>query len=137
MEGQLPMNGVVRVGPEGTGDRREFLDGSSRSEVQLPSLRIGRGIYRPGWRWSQHAGPQTGQPSTAHIGYVEAGRLAVRTADGAELTVRPGEAFEVGPGHDAWVVGDEPCIALDFGPIAGRGGGRREGLGETALPSTP
>ncbi len=115
------MSGVVRVRPEGAGDSREFLDGSWRSVVQLPSLRIGRGVYLPGWRWSQHAGPQTGQPSTTHIGYLEAGRLAVRTADGSEVTVGPGEAFEVGPGHDAWVVGDEPCIALDFGPIAAAG----------------
>jgi mannose-6-phosphate isomerase-like protein (cupin superfamily) len=44
--------------------------------------------------------------------------MVVRGADGREVTVGPGEAFEVGPGHDAWVVGDEPCVALDFEPIA-------------------
>jgi quercetin dioxygenase-like cupin family protein len=112
------MSGVVTVGLDGAGESREFLDGSLRSAAQLPSIRIGRGVYRPGWRWSLHAGPQTGQPAAAHIGYVEAGRMAVRAADGREVTVGPGEAFEVGPGRDAWVVGDEPCIALEFGPIA-------------------
>ena len=112
------MTDVVTVGLDGGGDSREFLDGSRRSTAKLPSLRIGRGVYRPGWRWSQHAGPQTGLPSAAHIGYVEAGRMVVRGAAGREVTVGPGEAFEVGPGHDAWVVGDEPCVALDFEPIA-------------------
>ena len=111
------MSGVVTVATEGAGDSREFLDGSLRSVAQLPSLRIGRGVYRPGWQWSLHAGPQTGQPSAAHVGFVEAGRMAVRASDGREVTVGPGEAFEAGPGHDAWVVGDEPCIALDFEPI--------------------
>jgi len=112
------MHGVATVGADGVGDSREFLDGCRRSTLDLPSLRIGRGVYRPGWRWSEHAGPQTGQPSAAHIGYVCSGRLGVRAADGSEVTVGPGEAFEVGPGHDAWVVGDEPCVALDFGLTA-------------------
>ena len=50
----------------------------------------------------------------AHVGYVLSGRMAIRGAQGKEITVGPGEAFEVGPRHDAWVVGDEPCVALDF-----------------------
>jgi hypothetical protein len=91
-----------------------FLDGSKRTAVILASVAIGRGEYRPGWRWSSHVGAQTGKTSMAHIGYVVSGRMAVRGADGKEITVGPGEAFEVGPGHDAWVVGDKPCVALDF-----------------------
>jgi quercetin dioxygenase-like cupin family protein len=91
-----------------------FLDGSKRTAVVLESVAIGRGEYLPGWRWSLHVGKQTGKSSAAHIGYVLSGRMAVRGADGKEITVGPGEAFEVGPGHDAWVVGDEPCAALDF-----------------------
>jgi quercetin dioxygenase-like cupin family protein len=91
-----------------------FLDGSKRSAVILESVAIGRGEYLPGWRWSLHAGKQTGKSSAAHVGYVLSGRMAVRAADGKENTVGPGEAFEVGPGHDAWVVGNELCVALDF-----------------------
>jgi hypothetical protein len=108
------MHEVITVALGGAGGSREFLDGSRRWTAQLPSLRIGYGVYRPGWRWSLHAGPQTGLPSEAHTGYVEAGRMAVRGAGGQEVTVGPGEAFAAGPGHDAWVVGDEPCVALDF-----------------------
>jgi uncharacterized cupin superfamily protein len=91
-----------------------FLDGSKRTAVILESVAIGRGQYRPGWRWSSHVGKQTGKTSAAHIGYVVSGHMAVRGADGTEITLGPGEVFEVGPGHDAWVVGDEPCVALDF-----------------------
>jgi len=96
---------------------RTFLDGSTRSVVILQTVAIGRGEYRPGWRWSEHAGIQTGKPSAAHVGYILSGRMTIRTACGTEVTAGPGEAFEVGPGHDAWVAGDEPCIALDFEPV--------------------
>jgi hypothetical protein len=93
---------------------RVFVDGSTRAESRLPSMSIGRGTYLPGWRWSEHAGPQTGKASLRHLGLIESGRMTIRSADGSQVTVGPGDAFEVGPGHDAWVVGDEPCIALDF-----------------------
>ncbi len=93
---------------------RTFLDGSKRSVVILESVAIGRGEYLPGWRWSKHAGPQTGKPSQAHIGFILSGRMVVKRSDGKESTVGKGDAFELSPGHDAWVLGDEPCVALDF-----------------------
>ena len=93
---------------------RTFLDGSRRTVVILDSVAIGHGEYLPGWRWSVHVGPQTGKDAEAHIGYVLAGQMMVHGPDGAEAKVGPGDAFEIGPRHDAWVVGDEPCIALDF-----------------------
>ncbi|MFA5812269.1 MAG: cupin domain-containing protein [bacterium] len=108
------MADIIAKRLDSAGDTRTFLDGSRRSVVVLGSMAIGRGEYLPGWRWSLHAGPQTGKGSAAHIGYVLSGRMVVRGASGQEVTVGPGEAFEVQPGHDAWVIGDEPCIALDF-----------------------
>ena len=93
---------------------RTFLDGSKRTVVVLNSVAIGRGKYLPGWRWSKHARPQTGKDSESHIGYILSGQMVVKGADGKEVTVGPGDAFEVQPGHDGWVVGDEPCVALDF-----------------------
>jgi quercetin dioxygenase-like cupin family protein len=91
-----------------------FLDKSERVAVQLRRAEIGRGVYRPGWRWSEHVQPLFGSESEEHIGYVISGRMAVRAKDGTEVEVGPGEAFIAAPGHDAWVLGDEPCVALDF-----------------------
>jgi quercetin dioxygenase-like cupin family protein len=97
-----------------------FLDDSRRGAVQFDRVAIGRGVYRPGWRWSQHVKPISGKESQEHIGYVISGRLRVRDAEGDEADVGSGDAFVVGAGHDAWVVGDEPCVALDFIPSSSR-----------------
>ena len=93
---------------------RTFLDGSQYWIIDLPSVRIGLGHFKPGWVWSKHAGPQAGLESQSHIGIVQSGRLAVVSANGDKIEVGCGDAFEVGPGHDAWVVGYEMCVALDF-----------------------
>lgn len=91
-----------------------FLDGSTRSTMILGSIIIGHGEYLPGWKWSKHVGKKTGKESEYHLGYVISGQMAVRGVRGREIKVGPREAFEVGEGHDAWVVGKEPCVALDF-----------------------
>ena len=96
---------------------RKFLDGSSRVHVLLRSAAIGFGTYQPGWKWSLHAGPQTGKQSENHIGYIISGRMKVQNSTGIEKEIGPNDAFEIGPGSDAWVIGEEPCIALDFIPI--------------------
>ena len=93
----------------------EFLDGSRRSAVNLRTAYVGIGTYLPGWRWSEHVGKQTGKPSENHIGYILSGSITVKSASGEESVVGPGEAFELAPGHDAWVIGSESCVALDFG----------------------
>ena len=92
---------------------RTFLDGSQYWTADLPGVRIGLGYFRPGWVWSRHAGAMTGKPSMAHVGYIQSGAMMVEAADGSRVKLGPGDAFAVGPGHDAWVTGDEVCIALD------------------------
>jgi hypothetical protein len=91
-----------------------FLDGSKRGVVFLDSIIIGEGTYLPGWRWSEHVGKQTGKQSQAHLGYVRSGHMIIQNPQGEERELGPGDAFEIGPGHDAWVTSDEPCVALDF-----------------------
>lgn len=93
---------------------RIFIDGSKRYVARLSSMEVGRGIYNPGWRWSIHAGPQMGKASARHIGWIQSGKMIIRTESGSESKLGPGDFFEVGPNHDAWVVGSKPCIALDF-----------------------
>ena len=112
------MAGIVAAAAENDETRRVFLDGSTRSFALLRSVAVGHGVYRPGWRWSLHAQPQTGKPSENHVGYVVSGALMIRDTRGRELRVGPGQAFEIEAGGDAWVAGSEPCMALDFVPLA-------------------
>ena len=97
-----------------TGRTTTLLDGSTRLVSAIGATWIGRGVYRPGWRWSSHVGPMTGSSSQAHAGYVVSGAMVVLSSDGIESVVSAGQAWYSGPGHGAWVSGSEPCIALDF-----------------------
>jgi quercetin dioxygenase-like cupin family protein len=73
-------------------------------------MTLGRAIYEPGWRWSEHVGE--GSCQIEHVGLVLSGRAAVRMDDGTERVMGPGELFHVPPGHDSWVVGEEPYVSL-------------------------
>ena len=78
---------------------------------------VGRGVLQPGWRWSVHMGPVMGRTSCPvhHVQVLLSGRFGVRMDDGEEVVFAPGDVFEVPPGHDAWVDGDEPVVVLDVG----------------------
>lgn len=84
--------------------------------VQLGGSTFGRATYQPGWRWSTHVKPlvETESCQVDHLGLVLSGRVKVRMDDGREFELGPGDLFAVGPGHDSWVVGDEPYTSLHF-----------------------
>jgi class 3 adenylate cyclase/quercetin dioxygenase-like cupin family protein len=84
--------------------------------VELGELAVGRAIFEPGWRWSDHVKPIVGTDSCQvhHVGYVVSGHLRVEMTDGASIELIGGDTFEVPPGHDAWVVGDEPWVSVDY-----------------------
>ena len=84
--------------------------------VRIGSHTIGYGVEQPGWRWSTHMGPAVGTPSCLvhHVQVFLSGRFAVRMDDGEEVKFGPLEVGDIPPGHDAWVVGDEPVHILDF-----------------------
>jgi quercetin dioxygenase-like cupin family protein len=77
-------------------------------------MTIGRATYEPGWRWSEHVGAAAGASScmVEHVGLVVSGRAAVKMDDGEERVMEAGDFFYVPPGHDSWVVGNEPYISL-------------------------
>ena len=88
-----------------------------RNEIfELDDFVIGRMIMEPGWVWSKDVRPIAGTDRCMyhHLGYVLSGVLHVTYADGSEATIGPHEVFELPPGHDAEVVGDEPWVAIDF-----------------------
>jgi len=74
------------------------------------------GVNEPGWRWSRDVRPIVGTDwcENRHLGITRSGRLHVVLVDGSELTIGPDEAYEIPPGHDAWVEGDEPWDAYEF-----------------------
>lgn len=94
---------------------REFPHGRV-DVVELDDTVVGRMTYEPGWRWSTHVKPIAGTDYCQfhHLGVTLQGRLRLQMADGTELEVGPGEVFEAPPGHDAWVVGDQPWVCVDF-----------------------
>ena len=85
--------------------------------VRIAGLTIGRATYEPGWKWSEHVGPQTGAAlcEVEHVGLVLSGRAVAAMKDGAVVELSAGSLFHVPAApHDSWVVGDEPYVSLHF-----------------------
>jgi len=84
--------------------------------VTLSGATVGLVVCEPGWRWSVDSKPLAGTTSceTPHLGYMISGRLRVRMDDGTEGEIAAGSAFQISPGHDAWVVGGQPCTWVQF-----------------------
>jgi quercetin dioxygenase-like cupin family protein len=97
-------------------ETRPFKANGKVQMVNLGSVKVGRGTFEPGWRWSEHVKPIAGTESceSAHTGYCLSGRMTVRMDDGTEDQIAPGDAFTIAPGHDAWTDGNEACVLLDF-----------------------
>lgn len=94
-------------------ERREFLLGHI-DLISIGGMTVGRAEYAPGWRWSEHVGKERGERScqVPHVGMVLAGRNRVLMDDGRVLDLAPGDVFEIGPGHDSWVVGNERYVSI-------------------------
>ena len=84
--------------------------------VKLGGGEIGRYTFQPGWRWSECIKPvvKTESCQVEHIGYVVSGRLHVKHDDGTEGEVTAGQVYRIAPGHDAWTIGDEPAVFVEF-----------------------
>jgi hypothetical protein len=84
--------------------------------VDIGGMTVGRAEYEPGWRWSEHVGAQLGQAvcEVAYLGLVLSGRNRIEMTDGRVVVVGPGDLFEIGPGHDSVVIGDEPYVSIHF-----------------------
>src|SRR6266702_331827 len=82
--------------------------------VRLGGMTIGRATYEPGWKWSEHGGRATGAKSclVEHVGMVRSGRATAAMNDGRVIEIKAGDVFYIAPGHDSWVVGDEPYVSI-------------------------
>jgi len=96
-------------------DARSFAKGKF-DLISVGGVAVGHASYEPGWKWSEHVGPVAGSDrcEVAHVGLVESGHAKVLMNDGTEIELSPGDVFYIGPGHDSWVVGDEPYVSVHF-----------------------
>jgi len=97
-------------------DETRTPDKTTIELVKVGDGQIGRFTFQPGWRWSECIKPIAGTDScqTDHVGYCVSGAIHVVHDDGTELEVKGGSVYRISPGHDAWVVGDQPMVGIEF-----------------------
>jgi hypothetical protein len=84
--------------------------------VKIGGAMVGRAVFQPGWKWSESVKPiaKTKSCEAPHFQYHVSGTLRVRMDDGTERDLKPGDVSLLPSGHDAWVVGNEPVVVVDF-----------------------
>lgn len=110
------MNGILVKRFDRPDSTRSFDKGSFET-VRVGPMTIGRARYEPGWKWSVDVGRSLGQKScpVEHVGMVVSGRVAVKMDDGELVELKAGDLFHIAPGHDSWVLGEEPYVSLHLG----------------------
>ena len=91
-------------------------DKTSVEVVNVGDGQIARCTFQPGWKWSDCVKPVVGTDTcqAEHIGYQISGRIHVEHADGTTADIVPGEVYRIAPGHNAWVLGNEPAVGVEF-----------------------
>jgi mannose-6-phosphate isomerase-like protein (cupin superfamily) len=97
-------------------DETRTPDKTTVEVVHVGGTTVGRATLQPGWRWSEtiKAVVGTDDCQVHHLGVVLSGQMHVVHSDGSEADVSAGEVYVIQPGHDAWVVGDDPAVAVEF-----------------------
>jgi uncharacterized cupin superfamily protein len=114
-EGTATQKKIVRKNIKSPDETRKF----DKGKIDLANIGdavIGRFELQPGWRWSLSVKPivQTEWCEQNHVAYIVSGRLKTKLRDGSEDEAGPGDAVFTPAGHDAWVIGTEPVVMLDF-----------------------
>jgi class 3 adenylate cyclase len=97
-------------------DERVEIAGMVEDVVEIGDFTVGRVVQPPGFRWSEHIRPIVGGEWCAarHVGVVLSGRMHVDFKDGTTVDIGPNDVFDIPPGHDAYVLGDEPLVEIDW-----------------------
>jgi hypothetical protein len=116
---KIKNNNVMKTINKKNLDRPEEIRKFSKGQVEVATIgdvTFGRGTFQPGWKWSESVKPlaKTDSCQAPHTQYHISGRLHVKMDDGTEMEFGPGDVGVVPPGHDAWVVGNDPVIVIDF-----------------------
>jgi len=84
--------------------------------LNVGGTQVMRATFEPGWKWSECVKPIAGTDScqVSHLIYTISGRMVVRMDDGSEIEIKPGDLTSLPPGHDAWIVGNDKYVGVDF-----------------------
>ena len=106
--------GVHKKSLDTPDETRDFEQGQLQTAT-IRDFKVARATLQPGWKWSEHVRPiaQTDSCQVRHTGYVVSGLMKVVMDDRSETDLGPGDAYVIEPGHDAWVVGNEPFVGVD------------------------
>jgi hypothetical protein len=98
------------------GAERRDIGGVQLEVVRAGEGRVKRVIYPPGWRWSTHMKSVSGTQLCmhAHVGFLARGQVHVEFADGCTVELSAPQVVSIAPGHDSWVVGDQPAVLIEF-----------------------
>jgi hypothetical protein len=101
-------------------ETRPFADKGNAGVLNVGNHVVLYGTFEPGWRWSDHVKPiaETDTCEATHLLYCFSGRMKIAHSDRTEAEIGPGDVAAIEPDHDAWIVRDEPCVAVDFGGYA-------------------
>lgn len=111
------MTGLIRKSFDAPEETRPFEDGMGRLEVLSSETgTVGRATFEPGWEWGKHVKPIAGTEScqAPHLAYFVSGRMKVVMDDGDTSEFGPGDFMSCAPGHNAWILGDERCVVVDW-----------------------
>jgi quercetin dioxygenase-like cupin family protein len=111
------MSGLIHKSLDKPDEVRPFDASTGRLElIDLDTGPVGRATFAPGWRWTEHVRPiaKTDSCQAAHLCYFVSGRMKVVMDDGEEAEFGPGDVAVIPAGHDAWTVGDEDCVVIDW-----------------------
>jgi mannose-6-phosphate isomerase-like protein (cupin superfamily) len=99
-----------------TPDEKRTPDKTTIEVVHVGGGEVGRFTFQPGWKWSECIKPvvKTDRCRNEHLGYAISGRMHLVHDDGSEADIGPGDAYVIAPGHDAWILGDEPFVGVEF-----------------------
>jgi quercetin dioxygenase-like cupin family protein len=97
-------------------EEKRSVDKGSVEIIDLGGKQVMRATFQPGWKWSECVKPVAGTDTcqVSHLVYTVSGRMKIKMDDGTEEEVGPGDVVSIPPGHDAWIVGDEPYVGVDF-----------------------
>jgi quercetin dioxygenase-like cupin family protein len=107
------MAGIQRRSFDAADEELSLGDKAGGTAVNVAGFTAKRAIFEPGWRWTEHVSAEL--CTTRHVGYVVSGQLRVVLDNGSEEEIRQGDVVVIEPGHDAWTVGEESCVFVDFG----------------------